>query len=117
AEVSLASQQQAQGIEQVTRAIALMEKLTQTTAAAAQQSAAASDELNAQAEAAMNVVGRLETLMGSRNAEARPAFSETIDRSAAAPSTPVATQKSLTTMTKSAEDILPLGDTGTYGTF
>src|SRR5690349_15877314 len=44
-----ASRQQATGVEQVTRAVAEMERVTLTTAATAQQSAAASEELNAQA--------------------------------------------------------------------
>ena len=50
-EVSVASRQQAQGIDQVSQAIAQMEKVTQTTAATAEESAAASEELNAQAKA------------------------------------------------------------------
>src|SRR5207244_57671 len=45
-EDSVASRQQAQGIDQVSQAIAQMEKVTQTTAATAEESAAASEELN-----------------------------------------------------------------------
>jgi methyl-accepting chemotaxis protein len=41
-----------------------MEKLTQTTAATAEESAAASEELTAQAESTMGVVERLSALVG-----------------------------------------------------
>ena len=42
-----------------------MEKVTQTTAATAEESAAAGEELSAQAETAMEVVTRLASLVGS----------------------------------------------------
>jgi hypothetical protein len=67
-EVSLASRQQSQGIDQVAQAVAQMEKVTQTTAATAEESAAASEELSAQAETAMDVVRQLETLVGAESA-------------------------------------------------
>jgi methyl-accepting chemotaxis protein/methyl-accepting chemotaxis protein-1 (serine sensor receptor) len=63
--VSVASREQAQGIDQVTHAITQMEKVTQTTAATAEESAAASEELSAQAESSMDVVGRLASLVGT----------------------------------------------------
>ena len=64
-EVSEASRQQAQGIDQVSQAIQQMEKVTQSTAATAQESAAASEELSAQAETTIAVVRRLEVLVGT----------------------------------------------------
>jgi len=63
-EVSVASRQQAQGIDQVAQAVTQMEKITQTTAATAEESAAASEELSAQAETAMGVVEGLASLVG-----------------------------------------------------
>jgi methyl-accepting chemotaxis protein len=63
--VSMASREQAQGIEQVTQAITQMEKVTQTSAASAEESAAASEELSAQSETSMEVVGQLSALVGS----------------------------------------------------
>jgi len=63
-EVSQASRQQSQGIDQVSQAIAQMEKVTQTTAATAEESAAASEELNGQAGGAREIVGRLAALVG-----------------------------------------------------
>ena len=62
--VSSATQQQAQGFDQVSQAIAQMEKVTQTNAATAEESAAASEELNAQAEASLVAVHDIEELVG-----------------------------------------------------
>ncbi|MFN8064401.1 MAG: methyl-accepting chemotaxis protein [Vicinamibacterales bacterium] len=62
--VSTASQQQAQGFEQVSRAIEQMEHVTQTNAATAEESAAASEELSAQAEASLAAVGSIAALVG-----------------------------------------------------
>ena len=63
-EVSLGSQEQARGIEQIGRAIAQMEKVTQTTAANAEESASAAEELNAQSETLRDVVNRLSAMVG-----------------------------------------------------
>ncbi|QTA82100.1 Methyl-accepting chemotaxis protein signailing-domain-containing protein [Desulfonema limicola] len=49
-EIASASEQQSQGIEQIGRAVSIMEDITQQNAATAQESASASEELNAQAE-------------------------------------------------------------------
>ncbi len=119
-DVTHASRQQAQGIDQVSQAIVQMEKVTQSTAATAEESAAASEELNAQAEAAMAVVGRLSALVGQ--------LSQTPDGAAASARTArvhvpraevVAMRKPVgRPMTADeAEARLPLGNTGTYGTF
>jgi methyl-accepting chemotaxis protein/methyl-accepting chemotaxis protein-1 (serine sensor receptor) len=62
-QVSVASREQAQGIDQVSQAITQMEKVTQTTAATAEESAAASEELNAQAESSMTAVARLDVMI------------------------------------------------------
>ena len=62
-DVSVASAEQSQGLDQVTHAIAQMEKVTQTTAATAEESAAASEELNAQAESSMAAVNELQALV------------------------------------------------------
>ena len=64
-EVRVASEQQAQGIEQIGRSILEMEKLTQTTAANAEESAAAGQELATQAAALSDLVHRLTTLVGA----------------------------------------------------
>jgi methyl-accepting chemotaxis protein len=75
--VSSASRQQAQGIDQVTHTLSQMEQITQTTAATAEEGAAASEELNAQATTAMSAVHRLERMVhggrASSTSATRPA--------------------------------------------
>jgi methyl-accepting chemotaxis protein len=63
-QVSEATRQQAQGIEQVSYAIQQMETVTQTTAATAVESASASEELSAQADRSVHAVERLAALVG-----------------------------------------------------
>jgi methyl-accepting chemotaxis protein/methyl-accepting chemotaxis protein-1 (serine sensor receptor) len=115
-EISVASRQQAQGIEQVTHAIAQMEKVTQKTAATAEESAAASEELNAQVEQSMTVVQRLERLVGGSAAPPAPVVAQTARRRAAVVPMAPAGHRPFTAAT-SAEEQIPFGDTGTYGSF
>jgi len=74
-EVSEASRQQAQGIEQVSKALAQMESVTQTTAANAEEGAAASEELSAQAACSQELVDDLRALVVDRKAAAAAAAS------------------------------------------
>jgi methyl-accepting chemotaxis protein len=69
-DVTEASEQQAQGIAQVNQAVSQMEQVTQTTAATAEECAAASEELNAQAAQSMADVLTLESLVGGHGARA-----------------------------------------------
>ena len=55
-EIAAASQEQSQGIDQVNTAVAQMDKVTQQNAANAEESASASEELSAQAEAMQDMV-------------------------------------------------------------
>jgi methyl-accepting chemotaxis protein len=55
-EIATASKQQSLGIEQVNSAIINLDKLTQETAANSEESASASEELNAQASSLSNAV-------------------------------------------------------------
>ena len=63
-EIAAASQEQAQGIDQVNTAVAQMDKVTQQNAANAEESASASEELSAQAESMKDAVGQLVALVG-----------------------------------------------------
>jgi methyl-accepting chemotaxis protein len=115
-EVKVASQQQAQGIDQVSQAVVQMERVTQTTAATAEESAAASEELSAQATLSMESVQRLAMLTGTSAREAtvvaRPA-------PAAAAVKPARAQlvKGASAAKPTAEDLLPLKANGTFGSF
>jgi methyl-accepting chemotaxis protein len=64
-EVDASSKEQAQGIEQISKAVAQMDQVTQRTAANAEESASASEELNAQSQALMAVVAQLQGLIGA----------------------------------------------------
>jgi methyl-accepting chemotaxis protein/methyl-accepting chemotaxis protein-1 (serine sensor receptor) len=63
-EVSLGSQEQTRGIEQVAKALTQMEQVTQQSAAHAEESAAAAEELTAQASTLMEVVHQLSAMVG-----------------------------------------------------
>jgi methyl-accepting chemotaxis protein len=63
-EVSLGSQEQTRGIEQIAKALTQMEQVTQQSAANAEESAAAAEELTAQASTLMEVVSQLSTMVG-----------------------------------------------------
>jgi methyl-accepting chemotaxis protein/methyl-accepting chemotaxis protein-1 (serine sensor receptor) len=63
-EVNLGSQEQARGIEHISKSIAEMDRVTQSNAASAEQSASASEEMSAQAEALQNIARELQTMVG-----------------------------------------------------
>lgn len=62
-EVRASNQEQAGGIEQIAKAVSQMDRLTQTTAASAEEGASASEELSAQANHLDNIALRLQTLV------------------------------------------------------
>jgi len=64
AEVTSASKEQTQGITQVNTAVGQMDKVTQSNAANAEESAAAAEELNAQAGTMKHTVAELLKLVG-----------------------------------------------------
>ncbi len=67
-EISAASNEQAQGVDQVNTAVAQMDKVTQTNAANAEESASAAEELSAQAQQLSSLVGELSMIVtGSSN--------------------------------------------------
>jgi methyl-accepting chemotaxis protein len=64
-EMSVASKEQAQGIHQINLAVSQMDKVTQSNAANAEESAAAAEELNAQADAVRRSVEMLKGVVGN----------------------------------------------------
>ncbi len=62
-EIAAASNEQAQGIEQVNTAIGQIDQVTQSSAATAEESASASEELSAQAEELKHMVNNLRALV------------------------------------------------------
>jgi methyl-accepting chemotaxis protein len=67
-EISAASNEQAQGIEQISTAVGQMDSVTQQNAANAEESASASEELAAQAEELNKMVAELRGLVGGAGA-------------------------------------------------
>ena len=65
-EIAAASQEQAQGISQVSKAVAEMDGVTQKNAASAEESASAAEEMNAQAEQMKGFVGELIALVNGK---------------------------------------------------
>ena len=64
AEIAAASNEQAQGVQQINKAVMEMEKVTQQNAASSQESASASQELKGQSEQMMDIVLGLAGLVG-----------------------------------------------------
>jgi len=64
-EVNIGSQEQAKGIEEIAKALAEMDMLTQGTAAAAEESASASEGMSAQAQSLSHIVEELRVMAGS----------------------------------------------------
>jgi methyl-accepting chemotaxis protein len=72
AEIALASNEQAQGIQQVSVAVSQMDKVTQSNAATAEEAASASEELNSQAVSVSQTVAELERLVGGAKGAPAP---------------------------------------------
>jgi methyl-accepting chemotaxis protein len=72
AEVANASREQTQGITQINTAVGQMDKVTQSNAANAEESAAAAQELNAQAEIMKQTVAELLNLIGGTHSTGSP---------------------------------------------
>lgn len=87
--ISVASKEQAEGLNQVTKAVSQMDQLTQKNAASAEESAAASEELSARAESFKDMVRELQQVVGGGAIEHQasvgmPAKSVNIDKVPAA---------------------------------
>ena len=70
-EIAAASREQAQGVDQIGTAMTQMDKVTQTNAATAEESASASEELYAQAESMQEIVMELVKMVGGQNGGSR----------------------------------------------
>jgi methyl-accepting chemotaxis protein len=128
-EITAASNEQSQGLEQVNVALSQMDQVTQTAAANAEESASASEELTSQATELNVMVETLVDIVGgsnkARHTEStrnnhRPSLNKNVNnrnkplkvKSLAAPAKKTSPQKS----TVSANDIIPLDDQE-YGEF
>lgn len=127
AEIAAASNEQSQGLEQVNVAVTQMDQVTQTTAANAEESASASEELTSQAVELNNMVETLIAIVGGSNGNGsvngntrkprlkKPAHSiSSAHRSLPAPGKTTAKASHKDTKQKTAvvkpEDVIPLTD-------
>jgi len=118
-EVSAASKQQALGIDQVTQTIHQMERVTQTSAATAEESAGTYQQLNAQADVTMGLVKRLEAMVGGERSAHNGAETEPPVRARGRSSDLFGAGEVRTVGTHPPRHSVPAAaaDTGTYGTF
>ncbi len=72
-EIHLGSREQSRGIDQVSKSVLQMERVTQSTASSAEQSAAAAEELNAQSQNLKEIANDLAHMVGSADHSTRPA--------------------------------------------
>jgi methyl-accepting chemotaxis protein len=117
-EVNLGSQEQARGIDEISKAVGQMSQVTQSTAAGAEESASASEELSGQAAAMGQIVERLRGMVSGHAEESprpvaeRPATRPHTNNIAALKTTPAprkpAAQPVLTG--RSASSAIPLDD-------
>jgi len=87
AEIATASQEQSQGIDQVNMAVSQIDKVTQSNASGAEETAAATEELSAQAVAMRENVADLMQLVGgaARRRSSSAAHAETAPNQTSAP--------------------------------
>jgi len=72
-EIAASSSEQSQGLDQISKAMNEMDKVTQSNAANSEEAAAAAEELSAQAETMFGVARQLNELMGMANKNYRAA--------------------------------------------
>ena len=82
-EITAASDEQAQGIEQISKAVSEMDKVVQQNSANAEQSAATSEEMSAQAVQMQHFVSELVALVGGANGHASIGRATTLMKQAA----------------------------------
>ena len=68
-DISAASNEQAQGIEQVSRAVVEVDRVIQQTAASAEEAASASEQMKAQASTLQELVRNVSSIMGKTSGE------------------------------------------------
>jgi methyl-accepting chemotaxis protein/methyl-accepting chemotaxis protein-1 (serine sensor receptor) len=86
-EVKLGSEEQTRGIEQIAKAVTQMEQVTQSTAANAEECAAAAEEMNSQSASVRETVLQLKVMIGVSSVAAGP-----VHRARVSPGRPTASK-------------------------
>jgi methyl-accepting chemotaxis protein len=117
AQITSASNEQTQGVRQINTAVTQLDRLTQSNAASAEESASASEQLSAQAKTLEDTVASLRGLIGLRSADSsapapagtRPRVANPEPASTKARSVPTQTIVSEAPVANASEDFLPMG--------
>ncbi|HUO07967.1 MAG TPA: methyl-accepting chemotaxis protein [Phycisphaerae bacterium] len=109
AEIAAASSEQAQGIQQVNTAVAQMDKVTQSNASGAEESASASEELASQAVQLTAIVGDLARLVGGKSKD-KATNEESQSRSTSTRAAAHPHRVPATSHASKSEQIIPLDD-------
>jgi methyl-accepting chemotaxis protein len=112
-EIAAASQEQAQGIEQINTAMNQMDHVTQQNAANAEESASASEELNAQAFTMKEAVDQLMIMVGKHGTVSISGHTRQIEPPARLP-LPVPKRYAVSSQ---AEAVIPLDDHDDFNDF
>ncbi len=115
AEINAASNEQAQGIDQINKAVSEMDKVVQQNAATAEESASASEELNAQAEQMKAAINELVAIVGGNASAAKRGSSKKPQKKAscadkAAPAVKPPAAQAKPKPAPKAEAVIPLTD-------
>ena len=111
-EIAAASDEQSHGIGQINKAIHEMDKVVQQNAANAEESASASEELNAQAVTMREIVGELVSVIGGNNTTNLRSTAKSGSTSLLRPGEKGAEPRSI-----KSEQIIPFGEPKDGGTF
>ncbi len=121
AEIAAASSEQAQGIEQINKAVSEMDKVVQYNAATAEESASASEEMSAQAEQLKAIVDNLATIVsgGREQGADRGSSQARISGSSTRPAPKAATAKASKDgqAATTAEKAIPFDENDAFGNF
>ncbi|MHC4886506.1 MAG: methyl-accepting chemotaxis protein [Planctomycetota bacterium] len=120
AEITAASNEQAQGVDQVNTAVAQMDKVTQQNAANAEESASASEELNAQADQLNSIVNELAAMVsGTNRAKTGQGYSDPSPVRVAPPiqpKAPAAKQRQIPSG-RNPDEVIPMDDEDDFKDF
>ncbi|HUO10096.1 MAG TPA: methyl-accepting chemotaxis protein [Phycisphaerae bacterium] len=112
AEIAAASNEQAQGIGQINTAVSEMDKVTQSNAAGAEESASASEELASQAASLQSVVGDLVKLVGGKSGQEQAGkYASHAPRPSIRSHAPATTEKPAAPKPLKAQSLIPLDPT------
>jgi methyl-accepting chemotaxis protein len=116
-EIAAASSEQAQGVEQINKAVSEMDKVVQNNAATAEESASASEEMNAQAAQMKSVAQDLNSLIAGGDAQPRARSVQADPPAKATALKNAAAGKSAPCRQPNPAEVIPMGDSECFQGF